>query len=294
MDIFNDIERQLKLNEYTDFNQFSESVLALNKTNSLKATLELGLRATSIGQSFAAGYRCALQSLWPKLNSKEWAALCVSETQGNHPKKIITTVTEQGVLKGHKSFVSMAEQAEQLIIIAKSGETHDRPILKAVLVSQSQVGVEAKAMPNIGMLPDINHGSIELNNAEGIVLPGDGHADFSRRFRYLEDVHLLMAFVSLILSKSLRNNLDPEIVEKCLVLVTAIVNLDKQDSHWQHLHLSGLFREFEGLALNFEAAIEDVNGDFYQNWMRDKKIFSIASRARKERTKKAIVTLKRN
>ena len=286
------IESQIRKKEFTDFDQFSDTCLQKNKANSLSATLDLGLRATSIGQSFAIGYRCALQTLWPKLKQDEWAALCVSEALGNHPRQIKTTVNEQGLLLGHKSFVSMAEQAKQLIVIAKIGEEEGLPQLKAVLISQGLDEIETKVMPNIGMLPDISHGSIELNNAKGVILPGDGHTDFSRKFRYLEDIHLLMAFTSLILSKSIRCQLKPEITEKCLMLISAMLSQKLQASYFQHLHLSALFNEFENIVESFEAGIQSQQGEFYKEWKRDKKIFSIASKARIARTEKARVELK--
>ncbi len=292
--MYDTIENQIKKKEYTDFNQFSDACLQQNKTNSLLAALELGLRSTSIGQSFAIGYRCALQTLWPKLRQDEWAALCVSEAKGNHPRQIKTTVNEQGLLFGHKSFVSMAEQAKQLIVIAKIGEKEGLPQLKAVLVSQDLDEVVTQPMPSMGMLPDISHGSIELNNAKGIVLPGDGHVDFSRQFRYLEDIHLLMAFTSLILSKSIRHQLKPEITEKCLMLVSAILSQKLQGGYFQYLHLSALFNEFEKIAEDFEVGIESQIGSFYDSWKRDKKIFSIASKARIARTEKARAKLKEN
>lgn len=281
------IEEQLKQKEFLDFNQFSNAVLNLDKSNSLLATLELGLRATSIGQSFAIGYRCALQSLWPKLNQDEWAALCVSELQGNHPRQIKTTVNEQGVLHGHKSYVSMAEQAKQLIVIAKIGEQAERPLLKAVLVSQDLEEVITKPMANIGMLPDISHGSIELNDALGMILPGDGYIEFSKRFRYLEDIHVLMGFTSLILSKSLRFKLKPEITEKSLLLISAMLSQNLQDTYWHHLHMSALFSEFEKLVAEFEDNINNLPDNFIDHWRRDKKIFSIASKARLARAEKA-------
>ena len=290
--MFKIIERQLKQNEYTDFIQFSNEVLQQNKSDSLQSTLELGLRATSLSQSFALAYRCALQVLLPSLDSTQWAALCVSEAQGNHPRHIKTTVDENGMVNGKKSFVSMAEQAKQLIVITNSGEANSRPLLKAVLVSQDSHEVLFIPMPSIGMLPDISHGSIELNNAKGIILPGDGHINFSKRFRYLEDIHVLTAFTSLVLSKSFRNNLAPELTEKCLVLISAVMSLKLEVTDWHHLHLAGLFQEFSELIREFDNNLHLLPEEFGISWKRDKKIFSIASKARLARTEKSRGNLK--
>ncbi|MEH6344941.1 MAG: hypothetical protein V7785_07650 [Bermanella sp.] len=285
--MFSIIDQQLKQSEYINFNDFSQAVLKQDKSDSLKAVLTLGMRTSSIGQSFALGYRCALQLLLPELDSAQWAALCVSEAQGNHPRQIQTTVDDLGIVCGKKSFVSMAEQAKQLIIIAKAGEIDGRPLLKAVLVSQDNENVCFKPMPDIGMLPEVSHGTIELSHAQGMVLSGDGHVDFSKRFRYIEDLHVLMAFTSLILSKSTRSQLEPRIIEKSILLISAILSQKPQDSYWQHLHISALFGEFEILVGLFEKGFQSLSNNFTESWYRDKKVFLIASKARLARTEKA-------
>ena len=285
--MFSIIDQQLKKSEYINFDEFSQAVLKQDKSDSLRAVLTVGMRTSSIGQSFALGYRCALQQLLPELDTSEWAALCVSEAQGNHPRQIQTTVDDQGIVCGKKSFVSMAEQAKQLIIIAKAGELDGRPLLKAVLVSQDNENVSFKPMPDIGMLPEVSHGSIELNHAQGVILSGDGHIDFSKRFRYIEDLHVLMAFTSLILSKSTRSQLEPRIIEKSILLISAILSQKPRDSYWQHLHISALFDEFEILVGLFEKEFKSLSKSFTESWCRDKKVFSIASKARLARTEKA-------
>jgi len=281
------IDAQLKQPQFASFTEFAQAVLSQDKKNSLQAVLSVSLKANSIGQAFAVGYRCALQALLPELNSSQWVAMCVTEPQGNHPKQIQTQVTPDGLVSGQKSFVTMAELSQQLIVIAKSGETGERPILKAVLLQQPSQGVSLQVMEAMNLVPDIGHGQIALENAQGVILPGDGHNDYSKRFRYLEDIHVLMAFVSLIFSMSVRHQLQAFISEKCLLLISSLLAQELLDEPWQHLHIAAAFESFEKIVGDFEASFDSVPESFKSDWLRDKKLFSIANKAKLARTEKA-------
>ncbi len=292
------IDESIQQARFNDFLEFADAALKQDKTNSLEAVLKIALRATSIGQVFAVAYRSALQVLVPSLNNTQWAALCVTEPQGNHPKQLKTRVDSQGLLTGHKSFVTMAQQASQLIVIAKATDDEQiplsqngRPVLKAVLLQQPAKGVLIKEMPEMNLVPDIRHGQIELDHAQGIILPGDGHDNYSKYFRYLEDIHVLMAFVSLILSTSIRHQLKPEINEKCLLLIASVLSQELKDAPWQHLFLAGAFDEFEKIVDSFEESFNRLPQEFVACWQRDKKLFTIAAKARLARTEKARIWL---
>mgnify|MGYP000126004128 FL=1 len=281
------IDAQLKQPQFANFTEFAQAVLSQDKKNSLQAVLSVSLKANSIGQAFAVGYRCALQALLPELNSSQWVAMCVTEPQGNHPKQIQTQVTPDGLVSGQKSFVTMAELSQQLIVIAKSGETGERPILKAVLLQQPSQGVSLQVMKAMNLVPDIGHGQIALENAQGVILPGDGHNDYSKRFRYLEDIHVLMAFVSLIFSMSVRHQLQAFISEKCLLLINSLLTQELLDEPWQHLHMAAAFETFEKIVTDFETNFDSVPESFKSDWLRDKKLFSTANKAKLARTEKA-------
>jgi len=281
------IDAQLKQPRFANFTEFAQAVLSQDKKNSLQAVLSVSLKVSSIGQAFAVGYRCALQALLPELNASQWVAMCVTEPQGNHPKQIQTQVTPDGLVSGQKSFVTMAELSQQLIVIAKSGEMGERPILKAVLLQQPSQGVSLQVMKAMNLVPDIGHGQIALENAQGVILPGDGHNDYSKRFRYLEDIHVLMAFVSLIFNMSVRYQLPAFISEKCLLLMSSLLTQELLDEPWQHLHIAAAFDSFEKIVGDFEASFDSVPESFKSDWLRDKKLFSIANKAKLARTEKA-------
>ncbi len=289
------IQTQLKQPQFDSFTEFAQAALAQDKVNSLQGTLSVSLRATSIGQAFSIAYRSALQALLPSLNPQQWAAMCVTEVKGNHPKQLETYVTADGVVTGHKSFVTMGGHAQQLIVVAKTDGSQvnqvDRPTLKAVLLQQSAKGIQIHALDNIKLVPDVPHASMTLDDAQGVILPGDGHTDYSKRFRYLEDIHVLISFVALILSTSVRYGLPSKITEQCILLTSALVSQKLLDEPWQHLHLSEAFKNFEMIVLAFEENFEQLPVTFKADWLRDKKLFSLANKARQVRAEKARVWL---
>jgi acyl-CoA dehydrogenase len=181
--------------------------------------------------------------------------------------------------------------AGQLIVVAKTDDSQtnatNRSLLKAVLVQQSAKGVQMHAMENMNLVPDVPHASMQLDNVQGVMLPGDGHTDYSKRFRYLEDIHVLMSFVALILTTAVRNRLPLKISEQCLVLISALESQELLDEPWQHLHLGEAFKTFEGIVREFEASFEGLSTSFKADWLRDKKLFLLANKARQARTEKA-------
>lgn len=284
------IPSNLSLNEFSSFSEFEKAVLAKDKTESLLSTLELGLRSANLSQAFSLGYRCALQRLCPELNQKEWAAFCVTEESGAHPKKLKTTVSAKGVLNGTKSFVSMADRAKQLLIIAVEGYAEDRPILKAVQVELSVIGLDLTVLPSMGMLPGVAHGKLVLNEVQGSILKGDGYLDFNKKFRSIEDAHLLMAFTSLILSKVVRCKLNDSLIDDCMVIITSLLNLEFDDKPFNVLQLSGLYKSFEFIQAKFEANLLAISLDFKDEWLRDSKVFRLAESIRE--AKRALASSK--
>lgn len=262
----------------TDFLLSSRS---LNKED----LMHCAMKSQTIGQCFAIAYRCALQSLLPSLDSTKWAAFCVTEKTGNHPKRIETTCTEMGRLTGNKSFVSMADRASQLIVIAKlAGTSHE---LKAVLLNATEKGASINVFPALNFIPDIGHGELILNDAKGRVLAGDGHADYSRVFRFLEDAHVLLAFTCMMLSHALRFELSVTLIQKLLGFVHACRCLNQDEGVVADIVLAQLFAEFEKLISDYEQSFNALPKQFSEDWLRDKKLFSIAAKARAARTEKA-------
>jgi hypothetical protein len=282
------IDDGLAKDEFTSYQEFERDVLTPRYKLPMWSVLSTALRVTSIGQAFSVGYRGALQCLLPTLDASKWAAFCVSEASGASPKHLTTKVSAAGVLTGSKSFVSMADAAEQLIVVAVSGNNGDRPKLKAVLVNLPNNNVKQIIMPPMNMMPDVRHGGIQLEDAVGEILPGDGHDDYNKRFRTIEDTHLLTAFVALILSKTVRCKLNHEIIDNCILILSSLMKLDFDESPWNTFQLSAAYKMASNVISMFETEFSTLPETFRSDWQRDKKIFNISKNNRNIKRTRAL------
>ncbi|GAA6136212.1 hypothetical protein NBRC116188_30020 [Oceaniserpentilla sp. 4NH20-0058] len=288
--LFDIIESQLNEPLFENYDVFSQTVLSAEYELNQMGAVALGLRCSNMSQAFSLAYRCALQSLLPQLATNKWAAMCVTEPSGNHPKNIESQLTGFAV-NGHKSFVTMATLAEQLLVIVKQEEKSDRPQLKAVLIDSAQAGVELVQFPPLGMLKDIPHGKVTFKNADADILAGDGYSEYSKPFRTLEDIYAVLVASSFILSMAKRFEINYIVVQKALGIITQLVSLPLVPSSWMHLQVEESLKSFNDLTELFERHFEPLPDSIKNEWLADKKIFSIAQSARESRLKKAIESI---
>ena len=296
MSFYSILERSLAAQTLTTLDELAAHHL-VRADHSLLHVMGSALRCDHIGLGFAAGYRSALQCLLPTLAVERWAAMCVTESGGNHPRNIRCRVDGQGVVAGEKSFVSMASYKPQLIVVASAGEQDGRPLLKAVLMDSQHENVSVQTMPPLPMVPEIEHGAVRFEQAQGQLLAGDGYADFSKRFRTIEDAHVLMGFISILVSLSYRHGLPARVTEQGISLLASTAQLypdvgtATDDSAYLHLHLAALFEQFKALCAEFESHLSDLPEHLARDWLRDKKLFGVAKQAREARHQRALAAL---
>src|SRR5690606_12062151 len=109
--------------------------------------------------------QAALRRLDPGLPDDRAACLCISEEGGGHPRAIASTLTPDGDvwrLDGAKAWSSGGLSAATLLVVAKVGERDGRPDLRAVHVAGEAEGVVREAMPELGMLPGLEHARVRF------------------------------------------------------------------------------------------------------------------------------------
>jgi hypothetical protein len=182
----------------------------------------------------------------------------------------------------------MADRASELLVIAVAGKSEDRPILKAVKISLPSTGADLMIMPGMGIIPELVHGELTLNNAKGCILEGDGYLDFNKKFRLIEDAHLLMAFTALILSKVIRSKRDDTLIDDCMVIITSLLAVEFNDESFGVFQLAGLYKSLESLVVRFEAELVYMDPVFQYEWKRDAKIFGLSKKTRALQRKSAL------
>jgi alkylation response protein AidB-like acyl-CoA dehydrogenase len=259
-----------------------------------------GFCSLNLGIAFTFGYQSALQAIAPGAVDYNAASFCVTESGGNKPSAVATTLTraDQGwSLTGQKSFVSGAEHARRLLVAASTGlDASGRNQLAMVIVDANLPGVHITPLPPLPFTPEISHGAVQFEQVpigDERILPGDGYADYVKPFRTVEDIHVSSAILGYCLRVARAEALPLPLQEELLGLVWLHRILAEQSpaAAGTHLGLAGARSMMEQVLSRFEPALQAANPELGRIWARDKALLGIAAKARAQRTAKAWETL---
>ncbi len=256
-----------------------------------------GAAAPDLGEAFYVGYQSALHRLVPALAREEGASFCVTESGGGHPRAMRTAVvrTPEGLLlEGRKSFVTGADRAATLVVVACEGERADgTPALRIATVRADAQGVRLEPLPPTPFAPGIRHAAVTFDRvslAESDLLPGDGYADYVRPFRTVEDVHVLGAVVAHLVSRFVDLPTEAERVERLLAILAALRTLAPRDpsATATHLALAGVLSWLTSTLDTVESALSALPVPDVANALRrDLALLRVAESARRSRRNKA-------
>lgn len=194
-----------------------------------------GASAPNFGEAFYAGYQAALGALVGQDLSDAPASFCVTERGGGHPRSMLCSlkVRRDGfVLDGEKSFVTGADRAATLFVVAREdGVESDHPLLRLVRVSIDAPGLTFHSLPPTPFAPTISHARIELTGVtirDADVLPGDGYARYVKPFRTVEDIHVVAALAAHIASFLDAAPDEDDRVERLLAIILALAPLSRR------------------------------------------------------------------
>ncbi|MCB9595869.1 MAG: acyl-CoA dehydrogenase [Sandaracinaceae bacterium] len=258
------------------------------------AALALGARADRIAYAFAGGYGAALDALLPDRDRARTAALCATEAGGVHPRAIQTELRD-GRVHGDKTFVTLADHADDLLVLAKVGDDDaGRPRLVLARVDAKSDGVALEPLPEMPFVPEIGHASVRFDGAAATLLPGDGWDDYVRPFRTVEDIHVHLAFLGWLIASGRRwGAFGDATLEEALAIAAGLHGLAVADPREPatHLALAGAItasaRLVEGLDL------DGVPADDRVRWERDRRLLKVAGKAREARRVGAWTRLRR-
>ena len=249
-----------------------------------------GLQADSVGRAFGAGYQAALRALVPSIDSSV-ASMCVTESGGGHPRAIQTTLSD-GLLNGHKTFVTMGPDAEILLVIAKTGvSASGQNILRAARVPSTAPGVNVTARPPLPIVPELPHGEVSLTNvriSDDDVLDGDGYVQYVKPFRTIEDIHVYAAVIGWLVRVG-RTSWPQPTIERLLAHLATLRALGELDplSPATHIVLGGALAEMNEAIAAADDLWQTVEPDLAAMWQRDRALMQVAQRARTARLESA-------
>ncbi len=257
-----------------------------------------GFLADRTAYAFAAGYESGLRCLVPSLPPGAIVSFCVTEEKGGHPSSIKSTLTETGTggawtLTGSKKFITMANEAELLLVAASTGATPDgKNRIRMVLVGRSAPGVAVSVMTGLPFVPEISHGTVTFSDVpvdEGAVLPGDGYSGYIRPFRTIEDLHVFASIAGFIFRVATLYRWPRPVIEETAALIACAraLALGNPSSPAVHIALGGLHRRITTLLESLSGYWHLADEKTRAGWERDSALLKVAETARGKRLETA-------
>jgi len=270
-------------------------------TRPIESAIAGGFAADRLAWAFCAGYQAALRALVPQLPAAALASFCVTESAGNHPRAIQTSLLphpdlpRQFLLDGHKRWTTLGPDSALMLVAARTGpnEPGARVALKLALVHQGAPGVSLRAMPEISFIPEVAHAEVQFERvlvAEHEVLEGDGYSRYVKPFRTIEDLHVHAATLAYLLREARRLAWPRAWVERAFAALHALVAIAQLDpsSPATHIALAGALNLGAALVGEADACWAAAGDDAASlRWTRDRALLAVAGSARVKRLERA-------
>ena len=267
------------------------------ETSTVARAIRGGARADRLGFAFVAGYFAALDGLDPE-GAGRTACVAATEVAGVHPRAIETTLARSAgglVVRGQKTFVTLAGLADDLLIVARREEddARGRKQLVALRIPATRDGIRIEDRPATAFAPEVPHARVLLEDvevAEDEVLPGDGWDDWLRPFRTVEDVHVLAATAGYLLALAAAHDCVGEVAAELAAVVAVALAVEREG--WARsggqVALEGAFRLGRAAHERLIAALPDAAADERRRLERDAPLLLVAEAARQKRLAGAI------
>ena len=272
--------------------------LAATQRRSIDVAILGGAAADRVAWAFGSAFQAALRTLVVGLEDDRLAALCITETQGNAPRDLRTTLRRDGehvVLDGAKHWATLGPDGALFLVAARDVEasTDARPALRLVRVPAGTPGLHIDTMPPTAFVPEIPHARLRFENLRlpvSAVVPGDAYVLHVKPFRTIEDLHVHAAVLAYLVRESRRLRWPQAWNERAIANLLAfdgIAGLDPTAST-THVALAGALADGDRLAQEADghwAASDDREAA--ARWQRDRALMGIASKPRAMRAQRA-------
>lgn len=256
--------------------------------HSIDRALWTGFEADRLGYAFVGGYQAALEHLLGVRDGKR-RSLAATEKGGAHPRAIETKLAN-GVLRGEKTFATLATHAEELLVVATTGVDADgRNQLVLVAMPKDTPGVTIAPRDATPFAPEVPHARVSFHDVPAAALrvfAGDAYVEYLKPFRTIEDAHVLGATLGYLIGLARRAGFDHAFTEGASALVLGVreVALSSPTEPAKHVALAGLFTALRRLVTEHEASFAKAEREELARWQRDLGLLMVAEQARTKRT----------
>ena len=269
--------------------------IAREHTDPIHQAIVGGFVADRVGWAFASGYQAALRAVFPDAPTNRICALCVTETDGNSPKAIKSTLRKSGdgwLLNGAKRWTTLGPDGALFFVAARDeAASGERAVIRVARVDSNAAGLKIENMPPAKFVPEVPHAQLHFKDvAVASLLPGDGYDEYVKPFRTVEDIHVQAAVLAYLMREGQRLSWPQDWLERLSALLAALGKLsDMPASHAEtHVALAGALAFGSGLIGETEAFWEKAGADpAAERWKRDRELLKVAGGIRAQRTKRA-------
>ncbi|MCO4764030.1 MAG: hypothetical protein KC502_21125 [Myxococcales bacterium] len=259
-----------------------------------------GFLADRVGYAFASGYQCALHAVWPEIEPTRVVSLCVTEQTGNGPRQMHTRlelVGDQVTVKGEKTFATLANFADDLLVVGKMGEFSGRPKLGVVRLEPGDPGVSMEVMDELLFAPEVSHVHLTLDTQVSAqrLSADDGWNGLVKPFGALEDALVRAAVCGHLIGVARARGWQDDLVDTLSAVALALATFDGQTdlrSHavWRTLEATlkaadRIIAEADEL-LSAEAEA-DESDEVAHRWLRDRMLLDVGKGRRTARLARA-------
>ena len=259
--------------------------------------ISVGYLAADLSAAFAIGYQTAIQCLIPGLPKEQLYALCVTEDKGASPKVMETRLTKKNgslYLSGTKSFVTMGNQVDELLVLAVCEENEfGQKGFTVVRVPFNAAGVMFKLFDtDLPFVPRVTHAAVMFDEVllrDNMAIAGEGYKDLVTHFRPIEDIHVFSAVMGYLWQIAVTYQWSESSKEQILSILALLAQyeLEVPVSHSADLVNAGIFARFSHLLKENECEWDKVDQQIRRCWDRDVALLDVASVVRAKRKEKA-------
>jgi acyl-CoA dehydrogenase len=265
--------------------------------NPMDRAIAGGFGADRLAWAFASAYQAALHALFPGAPEDRIAALCVTEAGGNSPKAMRSTLRRDGngwLLDGAKRWTTLGPAGALFYVAARDVEVAGtRAAIRVARVASDAPGVRVVPMDAARFVPELPHAQLQFASvrlAADALLPGDGYADYVKRFRTVEDLHVAAAVAAYLVREARRLAWPVAWIERALAALQALraIAADDPATPAAHVALAGALAWHNGLIAETGTFWAASSGEpAGARWSRDRELLDVAATARALRTERA-------
>eukprot|EP01080_Neovahlkampfia_damariscottae_P004677 gene4677-8249_t len=281
-----------KFNNLKEWFKYKESIE--KNTSSFETAVVDGFKSTVLYMAFLNGYEAACSFI----SKKNLTSFCATEKTKGSPidstKTTIKKINENySIIEGEKSFVTFGKFSKHLLVTVKD----ENEKLKCILIDSNVSGISFdEPQKKLNFLNEVPHSKIKFNNikiSNSCILEGDGYSDYYKKFRTIEDVHVIGSFLGYFLRVGRLSKWNEFLLIRILKLILSLNDLLQFDllNPITHLLLNEILQEF-GQIVEIILSLDFYNEEEKRLFLRDKNIFKVANAVRTKRTESAMNILK--